>query len=225
MISLILPYWDRQAAADKALASLDECYRGSDIEFIVVDDGNQVPFRLPNVGIPIHVLRLPLKQKPSSCIVAWNRGAAVASGDVLVFSCIEVTHEKPVLHELARSLHETGPMGYIMAAAWCPDLNEWHCHSEQHSAGGPQPPKGFGRPFCAAMYRGLFWTIGGFCEDYAAGVGYEDLDFLRVLQAVGAKPVFRDDLVVTHPKSEATIRWPAEMFARNEGVYKRRWSC
>lgn len=225
MISLILPYWDRQSAADKALVSLDACYRNAGIEVIVVDDGNAVPFRLPEVGIPIHILRLPLKQKPSSCITAWNRGAAVANGDVLVFSCIEVIHSQPVLRQMTKTLHEIGPMGYVMAAAWCPELNEWHCHSTSHSAGGPQPPKGFGRPFCAAMYRGLFWTIGGFCEDYADGVGYEDLDFLRRLEAIGAKPSFRDDLVVTHPKADATIRWSAEAFAKNEAIYRRKWAC
>lgn len=225
MISLILPYWDRQSAADKALVSLDACYRKAGIEIIVVDDGNQVPFRLPDIGLPVHILRLPLKQKPSSPIVALNRGAAVATGEIMVLSCIEVIHQQPVLLEMAEKLETLGPFGYVMAAAWCPEQGEWHCSSQSHSRGGPQPPKGFGRPFCAAMYRGLFWTVGGFNEEYAEGAGYEDLDFLKTLEAVGALPVFCEDLVVTHPKTEATIRWPAESFARNKAIYERRWPC
>jgi predicted glycosyltransferase involved in capsule biosynthesis len=71
----------------------------------------------------------------------------------------------------------------------------------------------------------MFYTVGGFCEDYAQGVGYEDMDFMQCLEAAGARPMFRDDLVVLHPKAGAQIRWKPEMFARNKAIYERRWAC
>lgn len=224
MISIILPYWDRQAAADRALASLGRCYKGMALEVVVVDDGNRVPFKRPDVDVAITVVRLPEKAEPSSCITAWNRGVDASRSSIVVLSCIEVIHTEPVLDEMRNSLEALGPLGYVMAAAWCPDMKEWHCHSKAHSKGGPLPPKGFGRPFCAALYRGMFYTVGGFCEDYAQGVGYEDMDFMRCLEAAGARPKFRDDLVVLHPKAGAKIKWRPEMFDRNRAIYERRWA-
>lgn len=220
MISLILPYWDRQEAADKAFALLDKHYQGVSLEVVVVDDGNPVPFKLPPTTLRTKILRLPKKDGPTSCIRAWNRGVEVSSGDVIVLSCIEVLHETPVLEEMVEELRKQGENGYVLAAAWCPEEGAWHCHSSKHP---PQNSPGTGASFCAAMHKSLFYKAGGFDEDYMAGVGYEDCDFINRLIVAGAKFVKRDDLVVVHPKSGATIRWPDGWFKRNFDLYLSKW--
>ena len=78
MISLILPYWKRQAAADKALAMLDAIYFGRDVEVIVVDDGDPDPFIEPRTSLDLKVLRLPRKDAPKSPVTCWNEGVKVA---------------------------------------------------------------------------------------------------------------------------------------------------
>jgi hypothetical protein len=73
------------------------------------------------------------------------------------------------------------------------------------------------------MYKSLYLKAGGFDEEYREGAGYEDNDFINRLLMAGARFVIRDDLVVIHPKTGATIQWGAEKFARNEALYYSKW--
>lgn len=223
MISLILPYWDRQAAADAAIKALDRCYCGTDLEVVIVDDGNRVPFVSPACSLRVRVVNMPIKDEPKSPASCWNAGVAEASGDLIALSCIEVLHINPVLQDMAEELGRTGPMGYVLAAAWCPEMKEWHCHSRHHSEGAPAMPDGFGRAFLGMLHKSLYLKAGGWDEEYRDGAGWEDLDFAKRLQRAGAQPVIRDDLVVIHPKTGAKIRWGAAKFARNQAIYQQRW--
>lgn len=221
-ISLILPYWDRQAAADRALSLLAEHYVGLDLEVIVVDDGNAVPFKAPaDYPLDLHVVRMPKKDHPTPQSAAWNAGVRESTGDVIALSCIEILHVAPVLADLAMQLQAVGRSGYVMASAWCPERREWHCKSDVSTWDGFPP--GFAGAFLGVMNRELFERVGGFDEDYQAGAGYEDRDFVRRLLSVGARFMVRDDLVVHHPKTGATIKWPAEGFARNKRIFEGKW--
>ena len=109
MISLILPYWDRQEAADKALAMLAKAYRGLDLEVIVVDDGSPEPFVYRLDWPAVRILRLPQKDTPKSPVTCWNEGARIARGDLIAISCIEILHYDPVLPQMAAQVRELGP--------------------------------------------------------------------------------------------------------------------
>ena len=225
MISIILPYWDRQAAADAALESIANCYGNIDLEVVVVDDGTPEPFRRPPLDLEIAVYRLPQKAKPLSPVTCWNEGVKVARGSTIVLSCIEVLHTSPVLGQMAAELELIGPDGYVLAAAWCPELLEWHCHSRFYSAGAPPLPPGCGRAFCAMLSKELYLRAGGFDEEYRSGAGYEDIDWVYRLLQAGANFKIRDDLVVVHPKTGASIRWGGEQFARNAALLAEKWPC
>lgn len=222
MISIVLPYWQRQEAADAGLRSLAAVYRELDLEVIVVDDGNPTPFVKPDLDLNIRIVRLPTKQIPKCPCTAWNAGAAAARGNMLALSCIEIIHNQPVLWELAREARALGSRGYALAAAWCPESRDWHCHS---SVEVPQCPPGSGIAFLGVMRTSLFKQAGGFSEEYRDGAGYEDRDLIHRLHAAGAKFRIRDDLVVTHPKTGATIKWPEGSFDRNQKIFEARWSC
>ena len=216
MISLILPYWDRQEAADRALNLLAKHY-GRSIEVIVVDDGNRVPFKASDVDLNLRIVRLPTKEKPTPQSKAWNAGVRAATGDLIALSCVEILHTDPVLEELAK---EAVGDTYALAAAWCPELNEWQCHSSKPT---DFCPRGTGPSFLGVMRKDLFLKAGGFDEDYHEGAGYEDKDFIHRMLAAGAKFVIRDDLIVTHPKTGASIQWGTEGFARNERIFFSKW--
>lgn len=223
MISLLLPYWDRQKAADAALRSIAAAYSSLDLEVIVVDDGNRDPFKTPPVPeLDLRVIRRPIKDKPTSPVAAWNEAARQARGDVLALSCVEIVHPTPVLKAMRETLRELGPDGYVLAAAWVPEQNVWHCHS---SVQVPTCPPGTGIGFLSILNRELFERVGGFDEAYMHGAGYEDRDFIQRLHAAGARFHIRDDLVVHHPKRGAQIHWGAERFAVNEALYRERWAC
>jgi uncharacterized Rossmann fold enzyme len=220
MISLILPYWDRQVAADKALQLLDEHYSGLDMEVIVVDDGNRIPYVMPETRLDVRVLRRPLKDIPMSPLAAWNDGVQEARGNIIVLSCVEILHTAPVLEQMLENLHRTGEMGYIVASAWCPDIDEFQCHSAKKI---PRNPIGTGINFCGMMYKSLYEKIGGFSDEYMAGAGYEDNDFINKAILAGARFVMRDDLVLTHPKEGARIDWGIERLERNRVLYYETW--
>lgn len=220
-ISLILPYWDRQAAADRALQSLVLHYARLPLEVVVVDDGNLVPFVEPISSLNIRVVRLPAKRHPTPQSRAWNAGVREASADLIALSCVEVIHKRPVLEPMAAQLAALGPDGYVLAAAWCPERKNWDVRSD--IAPWDRLPKGVGGCFLGMLHRSLFERVGGFDEDYQDGAGYEDQDFIMRLVTAGAVIVVRDDLVVIHPKTGATIKWPAEGFARNLERFKRKW--
>jgi hypothetical protein len=216
MISLILPYWDRQEAANKSFELLEKHYKGLELEVIVVDDGNVIPFKKPSVELDIKVIRLPTKTVPMCPATVWNAGVAAAEGDIVVLSCIEILHDTPILEQLA----QVEGKEYALAAAWCPEEQKWHCHS---SVTVPTCPDGSGIAFCAAIRKEFFQQVGGFDENYRKGAGYEDRDFIWKLHEAGAKFIHRDDLVVTHPKSGATIHWADGSFEINQSYYLKKW--
>ena len=218
-ISLILPYWDRQEAANKAFASLEK-YSDLDMEVIVVDDGNRRPFVVPDTKLNVRVINLPLKLRPKSPLTAWNAGVRQAHGEIIILSCVEIIHESPVIGEMVKQLEDIGESGYVLAAAWCPDDGIWHCHS---TISVPTCPKGTGIGFTSALYKSLYLKAGGFDEEYREGAGYEDRDFIYRLVKAGAKFVTRDDLAVIHPKTGATIQWEPGAFDRNEKLYYSKW--
>jgi len=222
MISLILPYWDRQVAADKALLQLAQTYPDLDMEVIVVDDGNLVPFQTPDVALNIRVIRLPKKTIPKCPTLAWNVGVEYAIGDIVVLSCIEILHTQPVIEKLVESVRNIGPLGYVLAAAWNPETDTWQCHSAVKT---PRNPTGTGLSFCGAMHKSLYLKAGGFDDEYRnnGGAGYEDNDFINRMLIAGARFVIRDDLIVIHPKSDATISWGPGRFTINEKLYYKKW--
>lgn len=219
-VSIIMPYWDRQRAADRALEQFARAYPFFCPEIVVVDDGNRVPFRMPDVGLTARILTLPEKPAPTPQSSTWNRAVEFASGDIIVLNCIEILHMVPVLPAMLEELERLGQDGYVLASAWCPEERKWHCRSDVPV---PDCPPGVGIGFCGALHRDLYERAGGFDEDYMDGAGYEDRDFIRRLLRAGAQFRVRDDLMVTHPKSGARISWPQEGFLRNEKLFYSKW--
>lgn len=220
MISVLMPYWDRQKAADHALTLFAKAYPDFDGEILVIDDGNAVPFVAPDVGLEITVLRMPVKSRPLPQSRTWNAAVEAAKGDIIVLNCIEILHDKPVIPSMVEELERLGRMGYVLASAYCPEQRTWHCH---RTVRVPDCPPGVGIGFCGAMHKSLYLAAGGFDEDYMDGAGYEDRDFIRRMLKAGAQFVVRDDLVVGHPKTGASIKWPMDGFVRNEALFRSKW--
>lgn len=220
MISLILPYWKRQEATNASLRALAGLYNDDFLEVVVVDDGDPLPFGRPLLPRNLKVVKLPWHVEPRSPASAWNAGVRASRGELIALSMPEVWHAGPILYEMEKELERLGPDGYVLAAAWCPEQNRWHCHS---SIAVPDCPPGTGLAFLGLMRRALWERAGGFDEDYMAGVGYEDRDFLMRMVHAGAKFKLRDDLVAIHPKTGAQVKWPAAGMAVNEAIFRRKW--
>lgn len=228
MISLIWPYWERQAVADQSCGLLAQHYAGMSIELIVADDGNRVPYQAPAMPFPVRVVTLPRKDIALNPCVPINAGVRAASGDVLVLTNPEILHRKPILQAMRAELGASRAK-YVQAAVIhhkAPGVSRWHSHSTVAGKveSGIRMPKGACYHFCAMLHRDLFDAAGGFDEDYRHGAGYDDPDFVLRLQRAGAEFVMRDDLVVEHVRSGAHAKWPNGAFARNEQIFKRKWA-
>lgn len=225
MISLVLPYWDRQAAAEVSLRALADEYRGLDLEVVVVDDGTPEPFRTPQgLSLDLRVVRLPEKRGPKNPCVPINRGVAASRGEYVALSGVEMIHDFPILEEMRAVIEAGGSKTYVTAAARAEDGN-WHAHSSLL----PLVPEGVRLPlrahyhFMTMLSRDLWLAAGGFDEDYRDGCGYDDADFLLRVARAGASFLMRDDLVVRHRRSGARSAWWPAGFERNRGIFMRKW--
>lgn len=226
MISLVWPYWQRQAVADRSCALLAQHYANLDLELVVVDDGNAEPYRAPKMPFPVRVVRLPEKRVPLNPCVPINRGVAAARGDIIALSGPEMMHTVPVLAQMREELGDD-PKKYVLAATWFAERKTWHCHSTHKRSDngdvGSMLPPGADYHFMAMMHRSLWDAAGGFDEEYRRGAGYDDPDFVLRLNRAGAKFLIRDDLVVEHVRENARAMWPQEMYARNREIFMRKW--
>jgi hypothetical protein len=121
---------------------------------------------------------------------------------------------------MQQELEGIGRHGYVLASAWCPESNEWHCHSSIRT---PRNVWGTGLSFFGMMYKDMFFRAGGFDERYREGAGYEDNDFINRMLAAGVEFKIRDDLKVIHPKTDARITWPHGAFQKNEAIFYDKW--
>lgn len=227
LISLVWPYWQRQEVADRSVSLLAKHYSELDFELIVVDDGNEIPYRAPEAPFPIRVIRLPLKHGPLDACVPINRGVDVSRGEFIALSGPDILHARaPVLAQMRDEIGDEH-FKYVLAAVWYPERNIWHCHSTHKRSDngdvGSMLPPGSDYHFMSMMRRSLWDAIGGLDEDYRAGAGYEDPDFVLRLHRAGAKFVIRDDLVVEHVRTGAHTGWTADAYARNRALFFKKW--
>lgn len=216
-ISIIWPYWERFAATQAGLVDMARRYPDEALEVLIVDDGSP---REPAAGLadfpapwPIEVITLPRKEVPKNPCTPINVGARAARGELLLLTNPETTHRAPILEAL-RDETLRAPRRWVVAAAWCPEHEAWHCHSREAPAG---------YHFCAMIRRQELLDLGGFDERYREGACYDDADLLARLRQAGFDVVFRDDLVVDHHKTGATIDWPPAGVERNRALFHATW--
>lgn len=227
MISVVMPYWRRQAILDQSLATYRSLYPHEDLEIIVVDDGSPEPAEVRGeFPWPVRVVRLTAKDTALNPCIPFNLGVAESSGEFIVLTNPEIVHRSPILGALAVELAALGPRGYIAAACWGARLEWWYCHSSLMPSpdlvGRAKMPKGAGLHFCSMLHRNFYDEVGGFCEEYRNGQGYEDNDLLWKLDAAGALFKITDHLVTDHQDCPGS-KWPSDGAARNRAIFESRW--
>jgi GT2 family glycosyltransferase len=221
MVSICMPYYMRQEALDRSLASLRKHYAEDELEIVICDDGSSVPVRAPGCK----VISLPVKDHALNPCVPINRAVAASSGDVIVLTNPEIEHRAPILKGMAETLgmRDGGASNrYVLAA--CRDADgAWLCgsHVRPGENGRGPMPAGSGFHFCAMLYRSLFEYAGGFDEEYRAGQAFDDNDWLFRLGRVGTTFRIRDDLVVWHHRVPCT--WPDGGHERNRRLFEAKW--
>lgn len=213
--SIIVPTYQRRDMVCEAVAALSRLSYDGAIEIIIVVDGSTdgTAALLAQLDCPFPVR--VIEQENRGLAAARNRGAAEASGDILLFLDDDMICEPDLVQHHARSLGEgadavTGEIpihpnsrpGFItdrlaLAAGWK--------RSQQPSAfdvyGGH-----------LSIRRPVFRQVGGFDEDLHAGeYGGEDLDF-------GIRLIDRFDVRHNH----AAVAWQKNLIGPSEHMKRAR---
>lgn len=223
-VSVIMPYWRRQAALDRNLRQYRELYPDFPLEIIVVDDGSPDPAVIDGeFPWPVNLIRLPAKSDPKDPVVPLNVGAQFARGEYLLITGPEIVHRAPLLDGLLETARSKA-LAYVSPSVW--GGSWWYCHPtdmpKDDAVGRAASPKMAALHFCALLRRDVFWAVDGFDQAYRDGAGYSDNDFLWKLNDIGVSFSIRDDLIADHEKCER-CNWPAGAFDRNRTIFERKW--
>ncbi len=215
MISVCMPYWNRQRALDEMFINLAAMYPGLEREISVCDDGTQPPAVVPRGTI---LSRLPRKDRPLNPCVPINVAVNASKGDIIVLTNPEILHkEQTLLRMQSMMLTEND---YVSATCWDAQRG-WLAGSQvNYETQGRLPvPPGASFHFCVMFSRALWERAGGFDEDYRNGLACDDNDWVWRAAVAGAR--FRTTKsTVEHLHQSASIKW---LIPHNRELFYQKW--
>jgi glycosyltransferase involved in cell wall biosynthesis len=199
-LTIIIPVYNGRAYIRQALEALADAKRPAD-EVLVVDDGSTDGSGELAQSLGAQVLRLP--DGPRGPARARNRGAAQASGDLLLFLDADVAvhrdtlarveayfREQPDIAALFGSYDAQPSPGYVSRFK-----NLLHHVTHQTSV---REASTFWAG-CGAIRRETFLALGGFDEGYM-NPAVEDIELGMRLKQNGYRVFLAPDVQVTHLK-------------------------
>lgn len=221
LVSVVVPYFERQEQLDRLLAGLDlQTMPSSDFEVVIADDGSCVAPQLGERDFAISLVRQP--DEGFRLAAARNLGASAASGDVLVFidqDCVPTpdylakvasvttsTWDLTVGHRLHADLDGWPPeavQGWLRNEGPAPlliDEPAWLLDGYERTADLTRPDERAYQLVLGAavsVSRHLHEELGGF-DETIRGYGGEDWDYGHRAHVAGAEMRWLPDAVVWH---------------------------
>ena len=217
-ISVVMPYYSRQAVLRETLGTYRELY-SSDVEIIIVDDGSPEPLGTIDGA---KVIRLPYKTVGLSPVIPINIGIEYAAHDLIAISLPEVRHQSPVLYSMREVCEEDT---YVMSRCWCDGTSRWLSAPDVEPPEGQQhhKPVGVGFNFCVMFRRQLWSKIGGMSREYRNGSHFDDTDFAHKIKKSGAALRWVDDVVIHSRRDGARAPWVPGGWAVNHAIFASKW--
>lgn len=210
-VSVVIPTYNRKDSVTTAVRDLLACRDVTPHEIVVVADGctDGTAGALRDAFPGEERLRI-LEQPNQGGSAARNHGAAVATGDVLLFLDDDMRPDPQLLTAhcavLAADPGVAAVLGHIPLAAETPvtpltrGYAQWaQARADRLAAGDTDLELGDLLAGQMAVRRTAYQAIGGFDEDFTRGgtFGGEDTDFLVRLAASGVRVVFSADAVAS----------------------------
>jgi GT2 family glycosyltransferase len=215
--SIVIPSFNGIGFTEVCLATVEETLpAGLDCEIIVVDDGStdDTSQRLRTLAGRCRRLKVLRNETNSGFIVACNRGASAATGEVLVFLNNDTVPLPGWLVPLLRLLRDRKDAGAVGGKLMYPDgrLQEAGDVIFRDGSGAnfgrgdynaDDPLYSYAREvdYCSgallATPRVLFRELGGFDDRFSPGY-YEETDYCFRVRQKGHRVYYQPDSVVIH---------------------------
>lgn len=214
-LSIIIPVYHGGEAFRRCLASLSPCI-ATGIEVIVVVDGNDPESeRIAKIFTP-KVIRLAKNYGPAT---ARNRGAAIATGELLFFLDADVAIApdavERAVHCFATHPHLDALIGsYDDAPGASNFLSQYKnlFHHYTHQTANREASTFWGA--CGMIRHSVFWAVGGFDESYRVPC-VEDIELGYRLKRAGYRIRLDRSIQVKHLK-----RWGIRSLLKADFCYR-----
>lgn len=251
-VSVVIAYYNRRGLFIKTLESISAT-KHSDLEVIVVDDASQENHRIEDLQetfahLNLKVFRVDPKKKwwRNPCMPN-NIGFHLAMGDAVIIQNPECLHLGDIVSDVAASIisnkylvygcyaldaNKTNQVSKInggdseairsvitptndILLDQCPHMNRWYQHSiYSHRC----------LNFCTAIMKKDLEDLGGFDEQYATGIGYDDTEFIARVRKKGMSIEMIDSPIVIHQWHPFTDysgkNWDLHM--KNKDIYENK---
>ncbi|WP_437230990.1 glycosyltransferase family 2 protein [Planctomicrobium sp. SH661] len=209
-LSVIIPQHGQSECTVAAVRTLQQVHPFP-IEILIVDDGSPAPHRTrvrEHLAGNVTLLRLPRRK---GITAAWNAGAKLASGRILVFLNNDTLSHRAWLRQLVQPLSCSPCL--MTGCQW--RVERWLADRRQKLLAG----------WCLAIRRADFFAAGEFDERFRLYFSDTDLQ-LRLLQRCRGSLTVVEDLPVEHLKHRSTRRLTSRSFEwrRDCDRFRQKWN-
>lgn len=208
-ISIIVPVYGGGKAFSDCLASLKKSLLSPSQVIVVVDGEDTQSYKIAQ-RFGATVLQLESNQGPAA---ARNRGAEIATGNILFFVDADVTVHAYTVRKIADVFHRCPRLAALIGSyddqpGASNFLSQYKnlFHHYNHQIGSEKASTFWGA--CGAIKRDIFFKMGGFDESYRRPC-IEDIELGYRLKAAGYHIRLCKDIYVKHLK-----RWTAYSLLR-----------
>ncbi len=235
--SIIMPYHKKRTLHNTLLSCQHHYGSRNDYEILVMEDCKNVADRdehralltiLNEFSGELYIRHIETQFE--NCYAPsriFNAGVRVAAGQFIVLTNPECVHMTDVLGQFDVALRKN-ISAYIIAGCYSTDDTKpvkrftdfkpvrkiWLQHSKLINRG---------LHWCSVLSKANYDKVGGFDEEYAAGFGREDVDFIRRVRSEIVDVMARDDILVVHQNHPDFSLHKHALWARNKAYYDKKW--
>ena len=214
-ISIVMAYYNRKQQTIKTLKGFEKMYAGNyNFEVVIVDDNsndeNRLEEDIKQFSFPINLIVISAEEKGdriNPCI-AYNKGFAEATGEIIIIQNPECYHVGDILKHTLENLDEQDYFSYSCFTANSPEISQemiksenvfelikkqefldknvtdkstlmnWYNHPTDTAHGG----RNTAYHFCNTIYKSKLDLIGGFDKRFADGYCFDDDELLLAVK-------------------------------------------
>lgn len=226
-ISIVCSLYNRAGLLLRTIETIKKS-KFQDYEIVVVDDASDIPFETTEEKVKVIRLEKNTKYYNNPCI-PYNIGFKAAKGEIIIIQNPECRHEGDILTYVNENIRENDYLSiscYNANPVETEAIERGDLSVKAMMASDTWYNHPYHRPinfhFCCAITRkNLFEDLnGGFDERYAAGMGFDDTEFIRRVYRKGINVVQCEYPFVIHQWHDRNYQNSPDLFDLNSRLYE-----